>query len=146
MNPFERINEMKEILKTEITSNNINKNDFIALDVHYKKMMNMLNILEKDLKNAEYNYEVESINHEVTTFEEHVVLERKLNDNVVIFQPVNTGDTLAMADIESLIKILTELRNNNIIKEDIIVLPPDVNVFRAKLATSKQDEESIEDI
>lgn len=138
MNPFERINELKQVIFGEIKSAGINKN-FAGKSMteaeHYKRMLNMLNILETEMGEAEYHYEVEALDHSVMTFEEHTVFQKELNNNVIIFQPINVGeDEISMLDMESLSNILVKLRDSGEIEENIIILPPNVNVFRAKLA------------
>jgi hypothetical protein len=134
MNPFERIEEMKEILKSEVINNGIKGSDTITQAEHYKRMLGMLSILEEELEQAEYNYQVESINREVKTFDEQAVLYSQLNEDVVIFQPVQTNEEYTMVDLQSLADVLRKLHDSGQIKENIILLPPDINVFRAVLA------------
>lgn len=141
MNPFERIEEMREVLRTEVKSKNIKGSDYITQAEHYKRMMGMLNILEEEMKEAEYNYQVEALDHTVTTFEELTVLQKQLNEDVIIFQPVGDMNEISAIDMQSLADVLTKLRDSGQIKENIIVLPPNINTFRAKLATPKEDEE-----
>lgn len=146
MNPFERIKEMKQILKTEIVSNGIKENDTITQGEHYKRMMGMLTILEEELKNAEYNYEVKTVNNTVQTFDEYTVLQKELNEDVIIFQPVPVDETeFTAVDMKSLADVLTHLHNDGQIKENILLLPPNVNVFRAKLAIPKQEDATEDD-
>lgn len=142
MNPFEHINELKQFIMTEVKNAGINKN-YLGKDIseaeHYKQMLNMLNILENDMAEAEYNYQVESINHEVKVFNELTVLQKELNEDVIIFQPIAVGETeLSAIDMQSLADVLTKLRDSGEIKENILLLPPNINVFKAKLAKTTE--------
>lgn len=138
MNPFERIKEMKDVIKTEIANNN--QESFTAKE-HYNRMINMLNIIEVELENAEYNYEVESAHGKITTFSEFIVTQKNLNENVIIFQPIAVDDAeLSNIDMQSLADILKTLRDNGEIKENILLLPPNINVFRAVLAQPQDND------
>ena len=93
---------------------------------------------------AEYNYQVETVDGEVMTFDEASFMKKQLNDEVVIFQPVGlTEEEITAVDMESMADILRKLHDSNIIKENIILLPPNVNIFRAKLA--KPNDDNIDD-
>lgn len=140
MNPFERIKEMKEILKAEVQNNGIKGSDVITQAEHYKRMLGMLTILEEEMKDAEYNYEIESIDHEVRTFGELIVMQRQLNDKVLIFQPVVTEEELTAVDMQSLADVLRQLKDSGEIKENMILMPPDINIFRARLAQPKEED------
>lgn len=139
MNPFERIEEMRQALKAEIKNNNIKSDDYIKQIEHYKRMVGMLNILEEEMKEAEYHYQIESIDSKVKVFDELTVLQQELNDNIIIFQPVAVNDVeLSAIDMQSLADILTKLRDSGEIKENILLLPPNINVFKAKLAKNEE--------
>ena len=138
MNPFEYINDMKQMLRTEVKEKGIQPNDTITQKEHYTRMLNMLNILEEELKNAEYNYQIESVNGEITTFDELAVNKSQLNDDVIIFQPSAVTEDFSMIDMQSLADVLTKLRDDGQIKENIILLPPDIGVFKAKLTNNKE--------
>jgi hypothetical protein len=141
MNPFERIEEMRQTLKAEVINNGIKGSDCITQAEHYKRMIGMLNILEEEMKDAEYHYQVEALDHTITTFEEFTVLQRQLNENILIFQPVAAVDEFTAADMQSLADVLKHLRDSNQIKENMILLPPNINVFRAVLAEPSEDDE-----
>lgn len=143
MNPFECIEEMKQTLKSEVVSKNIKGSDYISQAQHYQRMMSMLNILEEELKTAEYNYEVESLKHEVKTFSDFTVLQEQLNDDVIVFQPVGNIDEISAMDLNSLADILRKLSDSGQIEENMLIIPPNINIFRAKLARSinEDDEE-----
>ena len=103
--------------------------------------------LETEMKNAEYNYQVSSIeNKNVFTFDELTVLEKQLNDEVLIFQPVNiNGDEVTNVDMNSLAQALTNLRDDGKITQNILVLPQNVNVFKAvlKRPDNNSDDENV---
>lgn len=140
MNPFERIKEMKEILKAEIKNNGIKSNDTITQMEHYKRMVNMLNVLEKEMEDAEYHYQVESIDRTVTTFDDFTVFQQQLNDDVLIFQPMTLSeDDLSIIDMQSLADTLRHLHESGQIKENILLLPPNINILKAKLALPSAD-------
>lgn len=144
MNPFERIEEMRQILKTEVVSNNIQPTDTITQIEHYKRMMGMLDVLEAELKDAEYNYEIESVDYEVKTFDEMTVLQKELTEDVLIFQPIAIGEAeLSAVDMHSLADVLTKMRDNGQIQANMLLLPPNINVFRAKLTLPNKDADDI---
>jgi hypothetical protein len=136
MNPFEYIDEMKEVLKQEVKTKNIKGGDYITQAEHYKRMFGMLDILKEELAQAEYNYQIKTVNGKVKTFEEHVVLEKKLNDEVLVFQPVGTDEEIRTIDMQSLADCLRTLQEKDLIKETMILVPPNVNIFRAVLANN----------
>lgn len=140
MNPFERIEEMRQTLKAEVKNNGIKGSDYITQAEHYKRMLGMLNILEEEMKDAEYHYQVESVNHTIKTFEELTVLQRQLNEDVIIFQPVVAQDEFSAVDMQSLAEVLTRLRDSGQIEENIILLPPNINVFKAVLAKPSEED------
>lgn len=113
----------------------------ITVKEHYDYIYKMLLLLERDLKDAEYNYQVESLNHKVKTFEELTVLEKELNDDVIIFQPVIGEEDITALDMNSLADVLKRLRDDGQIKENILLLPPNINVFRAVLAVPTEESE-----
>lgn len=144
MNPFERIEEMKQALKAEIKNNDIKATDRISQAEHYNRMIGMLNILEEGMKDAEYHYEVESLKHTVKVFDELTVLQRQLNEDIIIFQPVGAMDEISAVDMQSLVDVLQKLRDTEQIKENMIILPPNINIFRARLAKPiTEDEEEM---
>lgn len=136
MNPFEQIEELRQTLKIEAVNKGIeNEEKVFSIKEHYGHMINMLNVLEKELENAEYNYQVECVNQTIKTFGELTVFQKDLNDDVIIFQPIALGeDELASIDMQSLADVLLQLKNTDQIKENMLILPPNINVFRAKLA------------
>ena len=102
----------------------------------------MLQVLETEMQEAEYNYQVVSTDFTVKTFGELTVLQKELNENVLIFQPVVTDEELSAIDMQSLADVLKKLRDSGQIKENMILLPPNINVFRAKLA--RPDDETVD--
>ena len=137
MNPFDYIKEMKDTIKAEaknagINSNYLGKN--ISQAEHYEKMLNMLNVLEIEMQQAEYNYQIKTVEQKIKTFDEHVVIQKRLNEDVLIFQPVGSEDEIRAVDMQSLADVLRRLHDTDVVKETMLLLPPSVNVFRAVLA------------
>lgn len=145
MNPFYYIEELKETIKNQLAS--VAKTPTrISAEQHYQEMLNMLDLLSTEMQEAEYNYEVESVKHQVKIFDELTVLQKELTDDVLIFQPIAIGESeLSAIDMQSLAEVLTKLRDDGMIKENILLLPPNINVFRAKLAKGKDDKEEFEE-
>lgn len=140
MNPFDYIQEMKNTLHQQMDSENINKPGLtIPLNTHLNEMLNMLSILEAELKNAEYNYVVESVDGEITTFDELAVFKKQLSEDVLIFQPALTSEEMSMVDMQSLADTLRHLHNNGLVQERILLLPPGINVFKAKLVDADKE-------
>ena len=133
-NPFDKINEMRNILYQEAAG--VKPDDTITYREHFQKMLNMLSILLKELENAEYNYVIEDEERGTYhTFKELTLKAINLNDDIIVVRPVAI-DSLAfdMIDMESLYNVLAEMKNSGKIKEDIIVIPPAVNMLKARLA------------
>lgn len=145
MNPFEYINELKQVV-TKNAADPANQGKTISYEEHCKALLNTLNVLEIEMQQAEYNYVVQSVEQKVTTFDELVVLQKELTDEVIIFQPIAIGEAeLSAVDMKSLADILTQLRDKDVIKQNMILLPPNINVFKAKLAEpSDSDDEDDE--
>lgn len=141
MNPFYYIQEMKQTLeakKQEVAGTPTR----ISAEQHYQEMLNMLNILDMEMQEAEYHYQVEAVDHSVRTFDELTVLQKELTEEVIIFQPIAIGEAeLSAVDMQSLAEVLTQLRDNGTIKENMLLLPPNINVFRAKLAPLNAEDE-----
>lgn len=131
MNAFDYIQELKD------TINNKKQNDTntsISIEQHYNEILNILDILKIELEQVEYNYELETIDYNIKTFDEYTVMEKQLNENVIMFQPLTIDEfDLTEIDLQSLTNILQKLKDKDLIKEDIIIIPPNINIFRAKL-------------
>lgn len=144
MNPFEHIKELRSLLKTEVKEKNINKfntEPTITEAEHYSRMLNLLAIIEKDLESAEYNYKIELNGHsKVHTFKEMSFLQSNLNDDVILFQPISE-DVLSNTDMKSLADILSKLRDTEQIKQNMIILPPGINVFKAVLVKPSEEQD-----
>ena len=138
MNTFEYLEEMEQTISKQMKT--ANPEDKMSIQQHYQEMLNMLSILKIEMEMAEYHYTVESFDNEVHTFEEFTVLQKQLNDEVILIQPISTGEVeLSAIDMESLCDILKRSRDIGLITENIIVLPPNINVFKAKLAKKKTE-------
>lgn len=143
MNAYEYIQELKQIVVNNAKDPS-NQNKQITYKEHCTGLYNTLCVLEKELGMAEYNYEIETVDGKVMTFDETIFMEKQLNDEVVIFQPIGlTEEEITAIDMQSMADILRKLHDCDIIKENIVLLPPNVNVFRAKLA--KPVDDSIDD-
>lgn len=146
MNPFEKIANMKATLLAEAKSNGINLDDTISYREHYQKLLNLLSILELDLQTARYNYAVQRFqNQEIHVFDEMTVSSTQLKDDILLFQPVsNNGHEVTAVDMASLYDVLSQAYESGAIKQNMIVLPPDVNVFFAQLQQPIKEDENNE--
>lgn len=141
MNVFDYLEEMKQAIlskktavKDAVDKTSVPSATVISADDHYQEMLNMINVLKTEMEMAEYNYTVESFGHVVKTFDEYTVLQRQLNDEVILIQPLALGEEeLSMIDMNSLCDVLRRAKESNLIKENIIVIPPNITVFKAKL-------------
>ena len=131
MNAFDYIQELKDTINNK-RQNDTNTN--ISIEQHYNEILNILDILKIELEQVEYNYELETIDCNIRTFDEYTVTEKQLNENVILFQPLTIDEfDLSEIDLQSLTSILQKLKDKDLIKEDIIIIPPNINIFRAKL-------------
>ena len=143
MNAYEYIQELKQVIVNNAKDPS-NQDKQMTYKEHCLGLYSTLSVLEKELGMAEYNYQVETVDGEVMTFDEATFMKKQLNDEVVIFQPVGlTEEEITAVDMESMADILRKLHDSNIIKENIVLLPPNVRIFRAKLA--KPDDNNIDD-
>ena len=143
MNAYEYIQELKQVIVNNAKDPS-NQDKQMTYKEHCLGLYSTLSVLEKELGMAEYNYQVETVDGEVMTFDETTFMKKQLNDEVVIFQPVGlTEEEITAVDMESMADILRKLHDSNIIKENIVLLPPNVSIFRAKLA--KPDDNNIDD-
>jgi hypothetical protein len=137
MNTFDYLEEMEQTIQDKMNSTDDTARMFVKN--HYQEMLNMLTILKTEMEMAEYHYVVESLQNEVHTFEEFTVLQKHLNDDLILIQPIALGEAeLSMIDMQSLCDILKQARDKGIITENIVVLPPNINVFKAKLAPQSE--------
>ena len=143
MNAYEYIQELKQVIVNNAKDPS-NQDKQMTYKEHCLGLYSTLSVLEKELEMAEYNYQVETVDGEVMTFDEAAFMKKQLNDEVVIFQPVGlTEEEITAVDMESMADILRKLHDSNIIKENIVLLPPNVRIFRAKLA--KPNDDNIDD-
>lgn len=132
MNTFEYLDEMKKIIMEQKEKAVKEGNKPMTAEEHFDQMYNMLYIIEKEMANAEYVYEAKGVLHEdYITFGEHTVLQKRLTDSLLIFQPM-VSDIEAL-DMEGIAGVLSDLHEAGRIPEDIILLPPDINILRARL-------------
>ena len=109
--------------------------------------MNMLNVLEQEMEHAEYNYQVTGVNYkDILTFGELTVMQKELSEEVLIFQPIAVGEAeLSAVDMQSLADVLTKLRNNGTISQNMLLLPPNINIFKAVLKRPEDKEDESEE-
>ena len=129
MNAFEYIDEIRKVIESSTDGG-----DVISKQEAYQMVLNVLDMLTTELKDVEYNYAVETVDGEVITFDNFTVLHKRLNDNVIIIQPIPMGEEMVQADYDSLRDVLEAAPQAGQIKENIVILPPGISVFKAKLA------------
>ena len=129
MNAFEYIDEIRKVIESSTDGG-----DVISKQEAYQMVLNVLDMLTTELKDVEYNYAVETVDGEVITFDNFTVLHKRLNDNVIIIQPIPMGEEMVQADYDSLRDVLEAAHQAGQIKENIVILPPGISVFKAKLA------------
>ena len=133
MNTFEYLEEMEQAISQRMQE--AKPTDRLSAQQHYQEMLNMISILKTEMEMAEYHYVVESVENKIHTFEEYTVLQKELNDELILVQPIALGETeLSAIDMQSLCDILKHSRDAGLITQNIIILPPNINVFKAKLA------------
>lgn len=134
MTVFEKIAQMSDVLKGQTAS--VNLDTTLTYREHYAQMINMLSILTEELRNAEYNYVVENLENDTHhTFQELNLSASHLNENIILIQPCPENEMqMQMIDMKSLFDIACKMKKSGIVKEDIIFIPPWVNVLKAKLA------------
>ena len=143
MNPFEHINDMRKHFETKKAEDTLSQR--ITLEEHYDSFLQFLDVLELAMQDAEYNYEVQTVDQEIHTLKEMHVLQKHLSDDVLIFQPIAIGEAeLSAVDIQSMADVLKQMRDSGKIKEDILIVPPNVNIFRAKLVQKSWDEQEMD--
>lgn len=143
MNPFEHIRDMKQHYETKKGEGNLSQS--ITLEEHYDVILQFLDVLEIAMEEAEYNYEVQTVDQEIHTLKEMHVLQKHLTDDVLIFQPIAIGEAeLSAVDIQSMADVLKQMRDSGKIQEDILIVPPNVNIFRAKLVQKSWDEQEMD--
>ncbi len=129
MNAFEYIDEIRNVIESSTDGG-----DVISKQEAYQMVLNVLDMLTTELKDVEYNYAVETVGGEVITFDNFTVLHKRLNDSVIIIQPIPMGEEMVQADYDSLRDVLEAAHQAGQIKENIVILPPGISVFKAKLA------------
>lgn len=147
MNPFEKIANLKATLLAEAKSSGVNLDNTISYREHYQKLLSLLGILELDLQTARYNYAVQRFhNQEIHIFDEMTVSSTQLKDDILLFQPVsNNGQEVTAVDMASLYEVLRQAYESGAIKQNMIVLPPGVNVFYAQLERPVVEDDVNED-
>lgn len=134
MDPFESL----KILRQAFIDNTAmhNEEDTMTYKEYKDTVLHMLDVLEHDLGDASYSYVMENINaDEIFDIDGYTVTQKQLADGLVVIQPAlsDPGD-MVMINMESLCDTIVAMKESGRIKEDIIIAPPFVNMFRAKLA------------
>lgn len=134
MTPYEHIDQLRAILEKDTG----NDDKTITVKEHRERMQTFLNLIQSSLESAEYVFESEAIDTEIVTFESYTMTKRQLNDEVIIFQPVAVSgkDFIATADMQSIAGVIQDLVDHDLIQEKVILLAPNVNVFRAKISNA----------
>lgn len=150
MNPFDRIREYRAALLLQIKDTLVQPSDTLTYKEHYKTLLTFLKLLEEDLKNSEYEYVLKQYGGNNETgycqYDGMTIQSGMLSDNLLLFQPLFVDHTYSYSpDMESLIDALTALKEAGRFKEDVIVIPPGINIIRAKLAGSEDQEEEDSD-
>lgn len=142
MNPFKKLKEIKDMILANAKAANKSLDDTLTYREHYNQIVSILNIIENELKNAEYNYKIESLKiSDIHVFGELTVKESELNDEILLFQPLsNNGELVTDADLQSLYDILLKMRDKNQITKNMIVIPQYMNVLKAVLANEDEDD------
>lgn len=142
MNPFKKLKEVKDMILANAKAANKSLDDTLTYREHYNQIVSILNIIENELKNAEYNYKIESLKtSDIHVFGELTVKETELNDEILLFQPLsNNGELVTDADLQSLYDILLKMRDENQITKNMIVIPQYMNVLKAVLANEDEDD------
>ena len=144
MNPFEKIDELKLALQQEAATKGVQPEDTISWLEHYQRMLSMLAMVEHELKDAEYNYVTSSLDgSKIKVFDNITIKQEELNSGLLVFTPLAVdGEELGSIDMNSLYDILVQLRDSGKITQDVMVLPPYVAVFKAKLALPGTEEDT----
>lgn len=138
MNPLNYIEDIRNALIKECQSSDLS--DTITKQEYYDKIIGILDVLNQSMEDAKFNYEVLTVEKKPIVYEDYTLLKSQLNEDVVIFQPFGfTQDDIDSVDLQSLADILKQLKDNDEIKENIMILPPNVNVFRARLAKDSEE-------
>lgn len=137
MSPFEKLNNLKDTLREKAKTED--PNSTITKYEHYKEMLNLLQIIGEELKSAEYNYVIENTaNGSYHTFGELTLESVQLTDNLIILKPVAVED-ISTIDMSSMVDVFAKLKEEGRIKEDIILMPPYVDILKAKLVVPGQE-------
>lgn len=150
MNPFDRIREYRAALLLQIKDTLVRPSDTLTYEEHYKTLLTFLKLLEGDLQTAEYNYVIERIDNDpsskigYSSYDKMTLQASAIGDNLLLFQPIFTeNDTIYPPDMDSLIEALGALKKNGRIKEDMLIVPPGVNVLRARLADPNNPDDAV---
>ena len=130
MNLYTRLEELRQ----SIAYNRDNPSQAINSQQDlYNTMDKFLDLIEMDIKDVEYNFVIENVDGGVRVFDGAALTETQLNEDICLFQILDEENV----DIESLSDILKQLVDANKIQGNVLLIPPNISVFKAKIAKSE---------
>ena len=136
MNLYERMQELRKHVKTnQHIAQELRNADTPSITPNelYNKMNVFLDMIEMDIKNIEYNFVIENVDGGVRVFDGAALTETQLNEDICLFQILDEENV----DIESLSDMLKQLVDANKIQGSVLLIPPNISVFKAKIAKSE---------
>ena len=131
-NPFQKLNEIKDMVKTHSQDKDLD--DMISRKDHYKEMYNLITLIEKELADARYQFVFGTLYGEEFSMENDITMTKKeLDEDLTVFQPYLEADNY---NSEEIADALTKYVQQGTIDKNILLLPPEVSILRAKLADS----------
>lgn len=131
MNPYERINELRDYLE-DIFQKEVEESDSSTVKRLYSLVETGLSLLEKDLSDVEYHFQVKSLKDKIQVFDNQAFSIAELNEDILIFQPMDTD--ISAIDLESMSETLSTLVEAGAVNGNILLIPPNVGVLKAKIA------------
>ena len=129
MNLYTRLEELRQ----SIAYNRDNPSQAINSQQDlYNTMDKFLDLIEMDIKDVEYNFVIENVDGGVRVFDGAALTETQLNEDICLFQILDEENV----DIESLSDMLKQLVYANKIQGNVLLIPPNISVFKAKIAKS----------
>lgn len=148
MNPFDRIRDYRAALLLQIKDTMVKPDDSLTYKEHYQVLLNLLKMLETDLQEADYEYVLNRVGSQAgdsAYYEYDGVTMRtiQLNDNLLLFQPLFSEDhEIGVPDMNSLIEALEALKDYGKITQECLVIPPGINVIKARLYDPEREDEA----
>jgi len=135
MNVYQRIQELRQhIEKNQFIAQGIGNADTPSVTPNelYEKMNIFLDMVEEDIKNIEYHFEIENLAGKVCVLDDYAFSQSQLNKDIYIFQPLD--ENVTAVDMESLADMLKQLIDSDQLQGNVLLLPPSISVFKAKIA------------